>query len=253
MEKNIYTSGEASLKKMLFRSVVLFGILLPALGTVILGGGELITAYFSVLYDSGFGIVSAQIISILGDVYSFLCLILLYCSVGAHLMSFGGSRSVSNFIILLVSPIISALVSFAVLYLLVVAGWHDYSLQMFFEYIPVYMSSAGLSALVNVLVSIAVFVAFYLSGGLCRNFDEDKRYHKTIKLVFFILILIKVISLGMDIVLSDIAYTSFNGIVGGIVFPILYEVLELGAAFFAVKHFVGYISRKAEKLGVSFG
>ena len=253
MEKNIYTSGEASLKKMLFKLVVAFGIVLPAIGTVILGGGELITAYFSVLYDSGFGIVSAQIISILGDVFSFLCLILLYCTMGAHLMSFGGSRSVSSFIVLIVAPIISALVSFFVLYLLVVAGWHDYTLQMFFEYIPVYVSSAGLSALVNVLVSIAVFVAFYLAGGLCSNFDEDKRYFKTIKLVFFILILIKVISLGMDIVFSDIAYTSFNGIVGGIVFPILYEVLELGAAIFAAKHFVGYISRKAEQLGVRFG
>ena len=204
MEKNIYTAGEASLKKLLFRSVLFFGIFLPSLGTVILGGGELITAYFSVLHDSGFGIVSAQIISILGDVYSFLCLILLYCSVGAHLMSFGGGRSVSSFVVLILSPVVSALVSFCVLYLLVVAGWHDYSLKMFFEYIPVFTSSAGVSALVNVLVSIAVFVAFYLSGGLCKNYDEDPRYRKTVTLAFYILILIKVISLGMDIALSDI-------------------------------------------------
>ena len=253
MKNNLYTEGESSLKKMLFRSVLFFGILLPTLGTVIIGGAELITAYFSVLHDSGVGIVFAQILSILGDVYSFVCLILLYCSVGAHLMSFGGSRSTSSFLVIVGAPVVSALVSFLVLYGLVVAGWHDYSLKMLFEYLPVYVSEAVFSALVNLLVSVAIYVVFYLAGGISKSYERERKYKNAIKLTLYILVVIKVISLVLDIVLSDIVYTSFNSIVGGIVFPVLYEVFEVASALFAIKLFVGYISRKARDFGVNFG
>ena len=241
-----------SFKSHLLKRVLLYTVILPASGVLVLGGFELITAYFSNLHDFAPGIVIAQILSIIGDVLTFCCLFLGYCSLGAFQMSFGSSSSKKAFGLVLVSPVVSTLMSLAVFYVLVAIGWHDYSLRMFFDYIPVFLANAGLSAIINTLVSVIVFVAFYLSGPVRSDFHTDKRYRFTVKLVMGMLILIKAASLGMDIVLYDGGYSSINNIIGGIVFPILYEVLEVGAALFFTKKFIESLVERTNRYGISF-
>ncbi|MBE6543538.1 MAG: hypothetical protein E7675_03990 [Ruminococcaceae bacterium] len=241
-----------SFKKHLFWRVLMYTVLLPMGCSLVFGGIELIVVYFSNLYDSAFGIIMAQIISILGDVLTFCCLILGYCSSGAYQMSFGSSSSKKVFALLLASPIAATAASLLIFYILVAVGWHDYSLRMFFEYLPVFLINAGFSAVISTLVSVVVFVSFYLSGPMRKSYTSDPRYRFTVKLIMAILIIIKAVSLGVDIALYDGGYSSVNNIIGGIVFPILYEVLEVFAAIFAIKKFTANLSEKAESYGIKF-
>jgi hypothetical protein len=246
-EKNILL-----FKKYMFSKVLFFALLLPVAGALVFGMTELTVAYFSNLHDFAFGIIAAQIISIAGDVFTFCCLALAYCASGAFQMSFGSFRSKRVFALLVLSPIGVTAVSLGVFYLLVVLGWHDYSLRMFFDYLPVFLSNAGISLLVNTLVSVVVFCAFYLSGPMKNNYSSDARYKSTLKLVMAILIIIKVVSLGLDIVLYDGGYSSINNVIGGIIFPVLYEVLEIGAAIFLLSKFISLISSKSEQYEIVF-
>jgi hypothetical protein len=67
-----------------------------------------------------------------------------------------------------------------------------------------------------------------------------------------ILIIIKVVSLGLDIILYDGGYSSINNVIGGIIFPVLYEVLEIGAAIFVLSKFISLISSKSEQYEIVF-
>lgn len=250
IQKTEYTRGEKQLKRVLEKCVLCFGVLFTCLGVLIFGAGELITVYFSNLHGFDGGIIIAQILSILGDVLTFVCLVLFYASMGACQMAYGTSRSKRTFLIGFLSPVLTSLASFLVFYVLVLLGWHDYTLRMFFDYAPLFIYESGFAAIVSELVTVFVIVAFYLAGALRDGFSEDPVYNKTVKIVFYVLIIIKVISLGTDIALYDGGYSSINNVLSGIVFPILYEVLEIGAGFFALKKFKEYISAKATSLGV---
>ena len=255
MEKTMkfeYTREQKALKKTLLGTTAAFSLVFVVLGVIVFGGGELVTAYFSNLNDSVTGMIFAQILSILGDVFTFVCLVLMYCSLGAHQMSFGTSKSKRAVLFSVLSPIASTLTSFLVFYFLVLAGWHDYTLKMFFEYVPVFLYEAGFSVIVEELITIAVFVGFYLAGSMKDIYSEDAGYARMIKILFYVLIIIKVLSLGFDIALYDGGYASINNLVSGIIFPVLYEVLEIVSGYFALKLFVKYISKKASELGIEF-
>ncbi len=254
MRKNIkiYSEGEASLKKYINRSFYLFSLLLPMAGALVFGASELITAYFSVLNDFSAGIIFTQIISIAGDVFTFVCLCLAYTYMASHEAAFGAHRTKGIFITGILSHVAVNAVSLMVLYTLVVLGWHDYSLSMFFDVAPLYLIEAGLSCLINALITIVIFVVFYLAPSLKSPFLKDGKFMRILTFVLAGLVLIKLVSLGTDIALYDGGYNSINNIVGGIIFPILYEVLEVGAAYFAVKFFLSKLTDRTEALGINF-
>lgn len=246
------SSSIKSFKKCILNRVLFFSIILPVAGILVFDGIELIVTYFSNYYDFAIGIILAQIISIVGDVFTFCCLCLTYCSLGANQMSFGTSSSKMAFGLVVLSPVVSTIVSVLTLYIVVILGWHNFTLRMLFAYLPIFLSNAGLSAIINTLVSVVIFAAFYLSGPMRSSFEIDQRYIFTVKLVVGLLIIIKTVSLGLDIVFYDGGYSGVNSIVKGIVFPILCEGLEIGVAIFAIKRYIEHLSRKATEHAISF-